>query len=84
MQKRNSGQPNLYLKIPHRPTEQDSDEYHRQLRAARGERFQIVLHYGMQNVCLCLAPVSFFVLLSDNAPMPVYITIPFLLDNKRP
>ena len=57
VQKRNSGQPNLYLKIPHRPTEQDSDEFHRQLRATQGKCFQISLHCWMQKACLAAFPI---------------------------
>lgn len=57
VQKRNPGQPNLYLKIPHRPTEQDSDEFHRQLRATQGKCFQIALHCWMQKACLAAFPI---------------------------
>lgn len=68
LQKRNSGQPNLYLKIPHRPTEQDSDEFHRQLRATQGKCFQIVLNYWMQNACLSAFPIPFFALFFCQSP----------------
>lgn len=70
LQKRNSGQPNLYLKIPHRPTEQDSDEFHRQLRATQGKCFQIVLNYWMQNACLSAFPTP--VLCPPFLPMSLH------------
>lgn len=75
MQKRNSGQPNLYLKIPHRPTEQDSDEFHRQLRTIRGKCFQIVLDYQMQNAFLPVFPIPTLPSSSANVPAPLHVRV---------